>query len=342
MPDHVRMNRREALRLAGLGLGAAALGGGCARNEPRSAAAASAGAASSAAGERVVRLAHLTDIHVQPELKADQGLAACLRHVSSLGAQDGGKPDLVVTGGDLVFDSFAQPQERTRELWSMYDRVFKDHCGVPVQHTLGNHDIWGWNKSKSKTSGSETRWGKRWFCEMAGRDRTYQAFDRGPWRIIQLDSVHTDPRDGDGYIGKIDEEQMAWLDGELAALGEGRYAAIISHIPILSMCAIAFDQHVKPNKLMWEIGPGGMHIDAMSLHKRFVKSGRVKLCLSGHIHKLDRVELGGVTYLCDGAVSGAWWKGPGDRCDEGYALIDLFADGTFEREYRTYGWKAEA
>ena len=29
------------------------------------------------------------------------------------------------------------------------------------------------------------------------------------------------------------------------------------------------------------------------------------------------------------------------ECDEGYGLIDLYDDGTFEREYVKYGWKAE-
>ena len=43
-----------------------------------------------------------------------------------------------------------------------------------------------------------------------------------------------------------------------------------------------------------------------------------------------------------GAVSGAWWKGPKDRCAEGYGLFDLFDDGTFKHQYVPYGWQAQA
>jgi hypothetical protein len=56
---------------------------------------------------------------------------------------------------------------------------------------------------------------------------------------------------------------------------------------------------------------------------------------------LDLPELDGVTYVCDGAVSGAWWKGPKERCAEGYGLFDLFDDGSFKHQYVPYGWKIE-
>jgi Icc protein len=48
-----------------------------------------------------------------------------------------------------------------------------------------------------------------------------------------------------------------------------------------------------------------------------------------------------VTYICDGAVSGAWWKGRNHECDEGYGLINLYDDGTFDHAYQTYGWLAK-
>jgi len=287
---------------------------------------------------RVARIAHMTDIHVQSERRADAGLVACLKHL----ADSHDRPDLIITGGDLIFDSFAQEHARTKSLWEMHARSFRDHAPVPVVHTLGNHDIWGWNKGKSKTTGVEPGWGKKWFCQMAERDKPYAAFDKGAWRIIQLDSVHTDPRDPHGYIGKLDEEQMAWLEAEIRAIPEGRYAAIVSHIPILSLCAMVFDGSANQKELRWEVGAGNMHIDGVKLHKLFAaNAGKVKLCLSGHIHKLDRVEMDGITYICNGAVSGAWWQGRKDRCDEGYGAVELFDDGTFKNDYVTFGWKAE-
>jgi 3',5'-cyclic AMP phosphodiesterase CpdA len=84
-----------------------------------------------------------------------------------------------------------------------------------------------------------------------------------------------------------------------------------------------------------------MHIDARRIKDLFREHPNVKLALSGHIHLKDRVDYNSVTYLCNGAVSGSWWGGPYQECPPGYALVDLFSDGSFEYEYRTFGWKKE-
>ncbi|MGQ9650788.1 MAG: hypothetical protein ACUVXJ_11815 [Phycisphaerae bacterium] len=65
----------------------------------------------------------------------------------------------------------------------------------------------------------------------------------------------------------------------------------------------------------------------------------MKVCLSGHVHLIDRVDYLGVSYLCNGAVCGGWWEGPYQECDAGYALVDLYDDGSFEKRYVQFGWK---
>ena len=43
--------------------------------------------------------------------------------------------------------------------------------------------------------------------------------------------------------------------------------------------------------------------------------------------------------MCGGAVCGAWWKGSRfNECEPGYSLIDLYDDGSVERQYVAYGW----
>ena len=74
--------------------------------------------------------------------------------------------------------------------------------------------------------------------------------------------------------------------------------------------------------------------------KLFERHRNVRTCLSGHIHEVDRVDYQGVSYYCNGAVSGAWWKGKHHDCSEGYAMMNLYDDGTVEREYVPYGWRA--
>ena len=89
-----------------------------------------------------------------------------------------------------------------------------------------------------------------------------------------------------------------------------------------------------------------MHSDSQRIRKLFVQYPNVKLCLSGHTHQIDQVMLQGVGYCCNGAVCGYWWRGsspqPADRfeCPNGYGIVDLYDDGSWENHYTTYGWPA--
>ena len=47
-----------------------------------------------------------------------------------------------------------------------------------------------------------------------------------------------------------------------------------------------------------------------------------------------------MTYLCGGAVSGNWWKGPIGLFKPGYRVLDLHNDGTFDERFVEWGWKA--
>lgn len=323
---HPTPTRREfmvALGLAGAALAVPATGS-IATARPRRAAAA-----------RSIRVAHLTDIHVKPEMRAGEGLAACLRHVRGLPD----RPGLVLTGGDLVFDIFEQNFDRSKALWELFTRSFKDGCDIPVRHCLGNHDIWGWNKAKSGTTGTEKGWGKAWACEALGMARPYHSFDQAGWHFVVLDSVQPGQEGAQyAYVGGLDAEQMAWLDADLGATPKSTPVLVVSHIPILSMAALMSGK--KPGENL-EVRESMFMTDSVALHKLFVKHGNVKLCLSGHVHQQDRIDYDGVSYICDGAVCGGWWKGPNGRCVEGYGVLDLFDDGTFKHEYVTYGWEAE-
>jgi 3',5'-cyclic AMP phosphodiesterase CpdA len=283
----------------------------------------------------VLRIAHLTDIHVQPERRAAEGLAACLRHVQSQPDQ----PDLILTGGDLVMDSFEASFDRTKLQWDVFAGVFKDECSLPVEHCLGNHDIWGWNRKKSGATGDEPRYGKKWALEVLGLESPYRSFARAGWHFIVLDSVSPQ---GDGYVGKLDADQMEWLRAELARVPVTTPVLVLSHIPIFAACVLDDPKGKAEQDGEWRVPASLMLADSHKIRTLFAERGNVRLCLSGHIHRVDRVDFGGVSYVCDGAVSGAWWRGPHYDCREGYGRIDLFADGTWNHRYVTYGWQAEA
>ena len=295
----------------------------------------SAGAAASPGSvvPGTIRLAHLTDIHVQPELGAEEGMASAFNHAQSM------KPDLIITGGDAVMDVFEAKRARAEQLRAIFQGTLKRECGVPVHHVTGNHDILGWNRKKSESTGTEADWGKRFACDLFGVARNYYTFDHGPWRFICLDSVQ--PK-GDRYTAYLDDAQYEWLQQTLAATPKSMPIAVVSHIPILSLTALTYGaprsrEHVGTDTVIYH---GEMHTDATLLHDLFKQAGNVKVCLSGHVHLLDHCMIDGISYICDGAVCGSWWKGSVEGIPEGYGVLDLRPDGTFTHRYERYGWQA--
>jgi 3',5'-cyclic-AMP phosphodiesterase len=317
------ISRRDVLKIAGLtavgmaGIEAAAL---AQQSVPR------------AASKRVLRIAHLTDIHVQPERRASGGMIACLHHVQSLAD----KPDLILTGGDSVFDSFEADDARTKLQWDLWTAALKNENGLPVRSAIGNHDVWGGNKAKSKTTGTEPNYGKKRAVELLRLADRYYTFDQNGWRFIVLDS--TQPDDQGGYAAFLDEPQFDWLRALLRDTPATLPVLVLSHIPILSVTTILW---AKEEEGGLTVNPSLMHRDCVEIKSLFARHPNVKVCLSGHMHLIDRCDYNGVTYLCNGAVSGNWWKGRHKDCDEGYGIIDLFDDGTFAHEYVKYGWKAQ-
>lgn len=298
----------------------------------------SSGAASIAAPtprKRVLRVAHLTDMHIQPELRAAEGLAACLRHVNS--SED--RPDLILTGGDHIMDSFKQPRERTTAQWNLWKSVLKNENSIPIRSCLGNHDIWGWNHSKSGTTGSEPEYGKKWACDVLGLDRAYQSFGMAGWHFIALDGVQPSPHPGE-FSAFIDDEQFDWLSGELAKTPRTTPILLWTHIPIVS----AVVNHLAVRASIHDtssLEAGHVHADSLRLVALFTQYPNLKVCLAGHLHRIEHVVIKGLDYYCNGAVSGKWWKGANDGYSEGYAVVDLYDDGSHENRFVTYGWKAE-
>lgn len=324
------LSRRDAL--SALGLGTLGLAGLNSLTPTTRAATHTATNTATTARTGSLRLIHMTDTHVQPERKAYDGLLACINHAASQ------KPDLIITGGDLIMDAFEATEKRTAEQWDLFTRAWKSagYTG-DVRHTLGNHDIWGWNKKKSETRGDEAKWGKRWALDNLGMSRAWHSFDKGAWHFVVLDSVQPD---GDtGYIGRLQDEQFEWLTADLAA-NRTKPTCIVSHISILTATPL-IDMKDKPRE-GWKVSGGVVMTDMARIIKLFAENPQVKLALSGHMHRNERLDYRGVSYICDGAVSGNWWKGAHYECNEGYGLLDLHDDGSFTHTYTNYGWKAEA
>jgi Icc protein len=278
---------------------------------------------------RLLRVAHITDIHVDSRSRACDGMARALEHIQS----QHDAPDFILNTGDSIMDALETPEEYALAHWETFTTILEDNNSLPVYHAIGNHDVWGWGLAGADAA--DPAYGKGMALDALGLASRYYAFDRGGWHFIVLDSTH--PREIESampYTGKLDEEQFAWLEADLAATDPGTPVCVASHIPIL--CACEFfdgDLAVSGN---WIVPGAWMHIDAGRLRTLFLAHPNVRLALSGHAHQHDRLEYLGVRYSCDGAICGNWWQGAYLDCPPGYVLVDLFDDGSSETEFVAY------
>lgn len=270
----------------------------------------------------VLRFAHITDVHLKNDLGAPTKFAKCLHHIQ----EQSPKVDFLLNGGDVVFDMNKEKLSDIDSQWKLQNNIMKNECSLPVHYALGNHDIW-WNED----SKGDVFYGKKYALNQLELSKPYYSFTKSGWKFIVLDSTHLDI-DNTWYIGKLGEVQFAWLEQELKSTNPKTPVLVMTHIPILTALLMIEDNIV--NK--WTMLGGDMHTDTAKIINLFYKHPNVKLALSGHLHMRDKVVYNNVTYLCNGAVSGAWWNGNRRETAPGYGLIDLYADGSFEERYVNY------
>lgn len=278
--------------------------------------------------KRPIRFAHLTDIHVKPGVIPEAGMAKAFQHVQQLKNQ----PDFIINGGDLIMDALEADKAKTQTQWDLAKNILKKENSLPVYHTIGNHDIWGWF-IKTDRPETDRLYGKTWVVETLEMKNRYYSFTKDNWHFIVLDSTQLNP--AGGYIGKLDEEQLNWFTEELRSVPADRFICIVSHIPILSICSGLFFNKTEANGDLM-IKRNLMHTDFLALKKIFMNYPNIKVCISGHIHLQDEVEYLGIKYYCNGAVSGDWWHGPYQEFAPAYAVMELFDDGTVKRTMMKY------
>ena len=275
-----------------------------------------------------IRVAHLTDMHVKPGKDIEASVAKAMHHAQILVPEI----DFIINGGDAIMDSLEADKEKTQIQWDLFTSILKKEISLPVYHCIGNHDVWGWFIKENKPE-NERQYGKVWVVETLQMKNRYYSFSKDKWHFIVLDSTQINP--AGGYIGKIDEEQLAWLQTELASVPKEKFICIVSHIPILSICAGLFFDKTEANGDL-KIQRNLMHSDFLSLKKIFIKYPNIKVCISGHIHLQDEINYLGIKYYCNGAVSGNWWKGSFQEFAPAYAMLEFYADGSSKRYIQNY------
>ena len=276
---------------------------------------------------KLIRFAHMSDIHVKPGAVPEAGMARALQHVQSKQ-----KVDFIVNGGDLIMDALEADKSKTGIQWKLAKDILLKETSLPIYHTIGNHDIWGWFIKDNKPV-NDPAFGKSWALETLGMKNRYYSFTREKWHFIVLDSTQLNP--AGGYIALLDPEQLEWLRNELAMVPPGLFICIISHIPILSICAGLFFNRTEQNGDLL-VKRNLMHSDFLILKNIFKNYQNIKVCISGHIHLQDSVEYLGIKYYCNGAVCGNWWHGAYQDFAPAYAVMELYDDGSCKRKIIEY------
>lgn len=267
--------------------------------------------AAPAKGKPVLTIAHITDVHIRNQDDAPARAKSYLAEVLK-----NNRLDFILNGGDAIMD--ASYDNVTRDMvtnqWAVWDE-FISATKLNVYSCIGNHDPW-WKAP----SNNDEMYGVAYAAKRLKMPHRYYSFSQKGWHFIILD--------GNNKGITLDAEQMQWLKNELDKLAPNTPTLIMSHYPILSStCA-------------WS---GGQHGDYKELKALFYKhKDKVKVCLSGHQHLQDEVEYNGVSYFCNGSMSGFWWgKGDKESAGEyyyqetppGYAILKLYADGVVENNY---------
>ena len=268
-----------------------------------------------------------TDVHVEPELHATYGFHKAIASMKTTA------PDAVfaINGGDLVFDSNAVPYAHASNLFDTHLQQAA-LLGIPIHHTLGNHDIFGLDPA-SGVGPTDPFWGKQLFQQKTGQKDLYYSFDHGGWHFIVLDTVQITPERS--WHGYIDDAQMTWLAADLKRTGQTP-TVIVAHMPIL--CAInEYTQGTTEATSDKLIVANGKAV------KELIQPYNVKAVLQGHTHVVEEIAYLGTRYISCGAVCGNWWKGwrlgvhP-----EGFVVCHAGANGDFSYRYVPYGWVADA
>ena len=268
-----------------------------------------------------LRLAFFTDVHARTEWETPCAMAMAATSINDARA------DLVIAGGDLITDGFQSAATTVEPRWKAYLEMHEAINGR-VEPVIGNHDLVGAIPEDGSEPSPDPR---ARFRDAFGLDRTSRSFTAGGYRFFLLDSIAVTGGD-EKYHGRIDENQLAWLAGELADIDRDTPIVVASHIPLLTTMFQATEggtAAAKPNRVV----ENNLEIfDLFAGHN-------LLLVLQGHLHVNEMVRWRNTTFITGGAVCGKWWRGSWHGTPEGFGVLTLRPDGV-DWQYRPYGWEA--
>lgn len=256
------------------------------------------------------------DTQIETEAEADE-LDEAMPEVARL-ARAG--VSFGVTAGDLVHDAL--------ELFPRY-RAAVTATGAPFFQVVGNHDLDRARGSFRGTHAFEKHFGP-----------THYSFNVGEVHYVVLDDVFWL---GDGYVGFLDEDQLAWLASDVALVEKGRTVVVFAHVPFLSTISERIGGKIAKREA--EVTNRDRAIELLEpFEAHFV---------TAHTHESEHVlHEGGIHEHVVSTVCGAWWSGPicWDGTPNGYHLYQarggslswqFYPTGLGDQQLRVYGVGAD-
>ncbi|MBT4482188.1 MAG: hypothetical protein HOC71_00755 [Candidatus Latescibacteria bacterium] len=243
------------------------------------------------------------------------------------------KPDIAISGGDLVEDALILNTEEAHEQYDLYIELCKSF-DMPVYDIMGNHEMVGLY-APDKISPDHPDWGKELFKKKVGGGKTYRSFNHKGAHFVLLDSLNIRKKEnevGHTYIGLIGEEQMAWLKNDLAGLTPETPVIAVSHVPCITWWWVSRFGPFEPH------GPRIILHDGNELINLFKPYNLIGF-LQGHVH-IDEIYIyNNIKFVSSGAIMGVHWTDT-NKDDEGnepgFNLVHVF-DDRIETEYICIG-----
>ncbi len=265
--------------------------------------------------------AFITDIHIQPELQAEEGFSKAIDTLNKL------KPDFVITGGDLVMDALGQTEGRADTLYNLYIRT-SEKIKSPVYNAVGNHELFGLYLKNGITE-SHPLFGIKMFESKIGKP--YQTFTHKGWKFFILDDIDASTKGK--YKGSVDSVQLQWVRDELAKIDKKTPLVVALHIPLITSLTQFEQGAYAANTEGLVVANSKQVIDLFNGYN-------LKLVLQGHLHILEDIFINDIHFLTGGAICGEWWKGPHKGTEEGFMMLHV-NNNKVSWEYIDYKWDSK-
>lgn len=305
-------NRREFLKKLGLGFFGIGSLGSVSKVESEN--------------EDSFHIVHLTDQHVTSRRKGDQGYLKCVESINKLQPA----PDLVLMGGDMVFDGLYTELETYKESMKLYKNI-TNKLNMPYYNCLGNHDVLGLS-ARRKVPADFEGIGKKMIMEEMGMENDYYSFNHKGWHFVVLNSIFEyEGESGPSYMGKIGEEQLDWLRFDLGAHKDMPTIAV-SHFA-------AFNHKGQINQDMDMKAMSNIILQDNKELRLIFERHNVKALLQGHTHMSESFKFNDVWYITSQSASAAWWGGNWLGFKPGYTILELGESEILSWKSATYNWE---